>query len=275
MMLTPQQNRLAYQLSFSGTLVTMSYAKFLRRLSIGIMWLTSAYVLLMLLIALTDQGQPTGAFNGADLSQLFYPVWYANPDVITAVRLAVVAYPTAALAYGLAVLLSYAATDRPVPPRLYSEAPAGTPTTFGGLADPFAPAGPLPEPGPGAPAAIDQTDNPDYLCILDTAFLIRAISRNAAAILGFAPEALLHRPFTNFVMAADIAQIHATSDRLTQDPQAVIGLHLHIRHPDEIAVEADAICRAGLGADGRIISMTLIPRSERGPLSSQLAAIWY
>lgn len=258
----------------------MSYAKFLRRLSIGIMWLTSAYVLLMLLIALTDQGQPTGALNGADLTQLFYPVWYANPDVITAVRLAVVAYPTAALAYGLAVLLSYAATDRPVPPRLYSEPPAGpqTQTPFGGLGDPFAQsthAGPLPAPGPGAPAAIDQTDNPDYLCILDTAFLIRAISRNAAAILGFAPESLLHRPFTNFVMAADIAQIHATGDRLTQDPQAVIGLHLHIRHPDELVVEADAICRAGLGADGRIISMTLIPRSERGPLSSQLAAIWY
>lgn len=256
----------------------MSYAKFLRRLSIGIMWLTSAYVLLMLLIALTDQGEPTGAFNGADFSQLFYPAWYANPNVVTAVRLAVVAYPSAALAYGLALLLSYAATDRPMPPRLYSASHRTTSSPSGGLGEPLAhtpSSGPSMERGPEAPAGTDHIENPDYLCILDTAFLIRAISRNAAAIIGFAPDALLHRPFTNFVMAADIAQLHAASDRLIDDPQAVIGLHLHIRHPDEMVVEADVICRAGLGADGRIISMTLIPRSERGPLSDQLAAIWY
>lgn len=256
----------------------MSYAKFLKRLSIGIIWLTSAYLLLMLLIALTDQGEPTGAVNGATLSQLFYPVWYANPDLITAVRLAVLAYPFAALAYGLGLLLSYAATDRPVPPRLYADAPAGTPSLVADPVDPVAaglPTGSAVKPFPVRHAATDLVENPDYLCILDTAFLIRAISRNAAAILGFAPEALLQRPFTNFVTAADIAQLHATNDRLTQDPQAVIGLSLHIRHPDEIVVEAEAICRAGLGADGRIISMMLMPRSERGPLSSQLAAIWY
>ncbi|MCB8880205.1 PAS domain-containing protein [Acidisoma cellulosilytica] len=256
----------------------MSLANLFRRLGVIGMWLTSAYVVLTLLIALTEEGRPTSAVFSTNLGELFYPEWYANPLVITAVKIAVLTYPAAALAYGIATLLSYARGEKPAPMAVRSQPAA---LSFAGLAN----AAPKPafwpmesafsettaQPAAPRPPA-EQPENPEYLCILDMAFFIRAISRNAASVLGLPPHALQRRPFTNFVLPADVSQLHSAWDRLLSDPQAVIALHLRLRHADDVTVEADAICRAGLGADGRIISMTLMPRAEQGPIDDRLAA---
>ncbi|MCB8876674.1 PAS domain-containing protein [Acidisoma silvae] len=242
----------------------MSLAKFFRRMGVVIMWLTSAYVVFTILIALTEQGRPTSQIFATNIGELFYPEWYASPLVIAAVKIAVLAYPAAALAYGIGTLLAFGRNDRAaVTAGPAAALPLQGPMGFGArpaLASALPPAWSnfdLLPPEAAASAPVPRAEDDDNLCILDMALFIRAVSRNAAAVLGLPPSALQRRPFTNFVSAADIGQLHATWDRLLSDPQAVIPLQLHMRHAGDVMVDVEAICRAGLGADGRIISMTL------------------
>jgi hypothetical protein len=265
----------------------MYLAKFLRRIAIGLFWLTSAYLLLMLLIALSDQGEPTGAVSANNPSQLLYPAWYANEGLIGALKLAALAYPAAAIVFGLGSLIIYSASKPDVPPRtmppsaptdedFFVDWPPATPASGKPAASPALDDGPPHSPGRPDPIHPQRPDRPDDLCILDSGFVLRSVGRHAAALLGAStPEMLVRRPFTAFMFPEEIPALRAAVAALQHDPQATIILPLTLRHPDDIAVEAEAICRAGLGPDGQVISLELRPRSTRGSIDDQLTAIWY
>lgn len=230
-------------------------------------WLTSAYLLLMVLLALSQQGRPTSDVFATNLGHLFYPAWYASPHVITAVKIAVLTYPAAALAYGIATLLSFGkpAAQVAFAPPPDSLQPLTLVTAQASIVPP--PARPrTSDPMQGAPlkaAGLSQAaENDANLCVLDLAFFIRSVSRGAASIIGLPSSTLQRRPFTNFVAPADVNQLHQTWDNLLRDPQTAITLRLRIRRPDDAIAVVDATCRAGLGAEGRVISMALAPVAD-------------
>jgi hypothetical protein len=258
----------------------MYLARFLRRAALGLFWVTSAYLTLMLLITLSNEGEPTGMVSATSMSQFFYPAWYANPDFISAVKFAVIGYPAAAMIFGLGSILRHSLADRPIPPRTY--APSGLaemafPGGHGGHV-PFLPKA-RPEPADAlqlstlAPTA--HLGHPDDLCILDGALAIRSIGRNAADLLGAPAETLIRRSFTTFLGPADLPFLHAAAAVLRGDPHKTFTLTLELRHLDHSAVAAEAVCHGGLGPDGEVMSLALRPRPIRGPFEDQLAAIWY
>ncbi len=262
----------------------MLLARVLRRSAAGLFWLTSAYLVLMLLVALSDEGQPTGMVSITNWNQLFYPVWYANPGLTTAVQLAVFAYPIAAVVFGFGSLILYSLDEPAETPKAgsarHGRAVERNPHQPFAEAQEKADSPPPPRVGAGIP--IDLTPSyaqsfgcPDNLCVIDSAFVLRSIGRDAAVLLGAAsPAMLVRRPLSTFVAAADMPALHAAAASLQHDPLRALTVPLRLRSHDASTVDVDAVCCAGVGPDGQVISLELKPRADRRTADDQMAAIW-
>lgn len=111
----------------------MAFARLMRRLAHLIFWLMSAYLLVALLIALSDQGQPTGELVVTNQAPALYPIWYQDADLLNAGKLGIFLYPAAILLYLFGSLITflergevtYAARRRPAEaaPGLAADAP--------------------------------------------------------------------------------------------------------------------------------------------------------
>lgn len=258
----------------------MPFARFLRRLGLGVFWLTSAYLLLTLLIALCEQGAATSDVYNNSSGELFYPPWYDNGDFRAAARMAVIGYPVALILFGLGALIlrtqsGGVAPARPLPARTVP--PVTLPPSLvlpQAAPQAFATAGTTPD--TAAPdGAEHEPARPEDCCVLDSAFVIRSVGRHAAALLGVPPELLLRRPFTTFLSPSDSHALRLAADALQTVPQGPVTLHIELRHGDHIGLPVEALCRAGLGPDGQVISLELRAMTSGGAVDDKLAAVWY
>jgi hypothetical protein len=96
-----------------------------RGIAFVIFAVASAYLVLELVIALSAQGEPTSAVAPFTGAEVVYPIWYQAAEFLDAARIAIVAYPIAAVLYGLALLTSMPGRAAPVEhPRLPAVVPA-------------------------------------------------------------------------------------------------------------------------------------------------------
>lgn len=241
-----------------------------RRLGSAAFWLMSAYLALTLVIALSEQGQPTDDLAVSTQAPALYPIWYQNPALQTAASLGFVVYPAAAFALLLARL-----TRRR--PRTAESAPE-TGLAETGLAEGLPPlAGekaPAPAAGPPAPRAPSLRD-PATLCSLDSGFVIRGIGAAAADLFALTPAALIGRPLPPLLMPQDLPRLQQAVLASQADPLHPVSIAVGLRQPDGTALPTQAECHLRLEAEGMQIVLRLQPLLERGPLGDQLAALWY
>jgi len=239
----------------------MFLARALRRTAFLIFWLMSAYLVLVLLIALSDQGQMTGELAATNQAPSLYPMWYAAPDVLDAARLGIILYPIAAVAFLIASLISFAArADDPVAGERMPELPPESPP-------------PAPEERPPMPAT--RLRAPGTLCILDQMFVIQAIGADAADLFGLGPAQLVGHPILPLVVPVDAGRLQEAVLVAHANPGRPIPLDIGIRQPDETVLKVQAECHAQAGSRGPETLLRLLPLPERGPVNDQLSAIWY
>lgn len=243
-----------------------------RRLGSAAFWLMSAYLALTLVIALSEQGQPTDDLAVSTQAPALYPIWYQNPALQTAASLGFVVYPAAAFALLLARL-----TRRR--PRTAESAPET------GLAETGFAEAPPPLAGDESPARVRTASlpasqapslrDPATLCSLDSGFVIRGIGAAAADLFALTPAALIGRPLPPLLMPQDLPRLQQAVLASQADPLHPVSIAVGLRQPDGTALPTQAECHLRLEAEGMQIVLRLQPLLERGPLGDQLAALWY
>lgn len=245
----------------------VSMARLLRRIGYLIFWLMSAYLAVTLMIALSNQGQPTGELAASNQAPAFYPIWYQDQDLQAAARIGVFVYPLAALSLLLAALASLGHRQR-------TQADMG----MGGLVPVEAGAGAAPPPSQPAPATTPRARGlraPGTLCTLDPMFVIRSIGADAADLFGLPPTALVGRPILPLVLPQDAARLQQAALAAHAEPGQPVPLLIGLRQPDGTALPTQAECHARTGPEGPQTVLRLLPASERGSLDDQLSAVWY
>jgi PAS domain-containing protein len=221
----------------------------------------SGYLLLELVIALSDQGQPTGAVVPVTDANPTYPDWYQAPDVLTALSVALVVYPVAAVFYGIGLLAGYLGREAPQPAR------------------------PMPpdlavEPSPAAQRQVTRTlaEPIEEACILDGDLVIRSVSTPMARLFGLTPREMIGLSAEIFIAPRDVSAFASLLLAAHGDSGQVLASTMGIRLPDDTILPVDVTCRVareaanvGLGA----LALTFHALSERGQLDNKLAAIWY
>ncbi len=237
-----------------------------RGIALSLFLAASAYLVLELVIALSDQGQPTGELAATALINPVYPIWYLAPGLILSARIAMIVYPIAAAFWGIGWLMTCAA--RPVeaaPRRVEMPTQVKTQTAVEPAAVPE-------EAYVAVPEAVDD------VCVIGWDRRIRHIGTSAARLFGLTPKDMLGTAFESFIAPSDLPKLDgllatAHSERI----RAVSGT-IGIRHADGSLVQIAVTCTAGTaGPAGRPGTMifTLRTLSERGQLEDQLAALWY
>lgn len=249
----------------------MFLARLLRRTAFLIFWLMSAYLVVTLVIALSNQGQMTGELAATNQAPGLYPMWYEAPDVLDAARLGIILYPIAAAAFLVASLVSFAtrpseAGERERLPRMVTD----------NLPSAAADRPAVPENSPRAPdlRALGR-GAPGALCVLNQMFVIQTIGADAADLFGLAPAQLVGRPFLPLVMPLDAARLQEAALAAHARPSRPVPLELGLRQSDETVLKVQAECHAEAGSRGPETVLRLQPVSERGSLDDQLSAIWY
>jgi PAS domain-containing protein len=232
-----------------------------RSIAIMIFMVTSAYLLLELVIALSAQGEPTGAvapFTGAEVG---FPIWYQAPEFLDATRFAMIAYPVAAVFYGIGLLAHLAGQTR------LEEQPR-MPATF---------------PAPEAILAPDQAVVPaveiiEELCVVSADRRIEHITPSTARLFGLRPQDMRGQSLESFIVPGDLPKIDALVAAAYADRPRAFATTVGILLADSAVASADITCTAGLAgglASPGTTVFTIRPSSDRGRLDDQLAALWY
>lgn len=237
----------------------MFLARLLRRTAFLIFWLMSAYLVLMLTIALSDQGQMTGELAASTQAPAVYPMWYAAPDVLDAAQIGMILYPIAAVAYLLASLIRFAAR----PP---AENAAERMPVLGAEDQSEAPV--ANRAAPGRPA-------PNMVCTLDETFVILTIGTGAAELFDLSPAALTGRPILPLMLPRDADRLVEAVRLAHAHPDQPVTVEIGLRQRDEIVLRIEAACQPQAGAPGPRTVLRLRPLSDRGSVDDQLSAIWY
>ena len=232
-----------------------------RTVALVIFMVTSAYLVLELVIALSAQGEPTGAVAPFTGAQVVYPDWYQAPEFLDAARVALLAYPVAALFYGIALMVAWIVRGRrPEQPRMLPDLPATD-----GMTAPEA-------------AAISAAEPVDEDCIVRADRKIAAITLTTARLFGLAPRDMVGRSLELFLSPVDLPKLDALVAAAYADRPRAFATTVGILLPDAVVAAVDFTCRAGeqgaASVSGAII-LTIRPFSERGRLDDQLAALWY
>ena len=232
-----------------------------RSIAVVIVTASSAYLLLELVIALSAQGEPTGAvvpFTGAEF---VYPIWYQAPEFLDAARVAAMAYPVAGVFYGLGMLARWLGRPSPVEqPRM----PAGLPVpeTVGGLPDHVVPV----------------AEVIDDFCVVSADRRILRMTPFTARLFGLTPRDMLDRSLEVFLSPADLPKLDALVAAAYADRPRAFATTVNILLSEAAVAPVDITCRAAEGGDGENAGtaiLTIRPFSERGRLDDQLAALWY
>jgi PAS domain-containing protein len=244
----------------------------------------SAYLILELVVALSDQGQMTDAPVPMTNANPVYPDWDHAPGFLAALSLSLLVYPVAAVFYAIAVLMGYAGRPRPEPPpRTLPEPVAAVPVAavpearFAEAGPPLADAGGAAPFAAGAEPEIDGSIVED-VCILDADLRIRYVSAPIAQLFGRTRTEMIGLALPSFIAPYDVSKLAALLLAAHSDRTRAAGSTIGIRLPDETIVAIDLSCRAASEASGDspgTIVLTMRPLSERGRLDDQLTAIWY
>ncbi|WP_459673203.1 PAS domain-containing protein [Acidisoma sp. 7E03] len=238
-------------------------ARLFRRFGYGLFWVMSGYLALMLVIALSEQGQPTDDLAVSAQAPGLYPVWYQNAGLQNAAQIGVFVYPVAALALLLAAVLRGRAGQR-------------APVTAERLAD-----WPAPEAdvaavaASAAPPRATGLSDPATLCRVDRLLVIRGIGAEAADLFGVSPTALIGQPLLPQVMPQDAPRLQQAVAAVHAEPTRPVLLEIHVHQPDGTVLKVRVECHPRQGAEGPETLLRLLPAAERGSLGDQLAAVWY
>jgi hypothetical protein len=231
-----------------------------RSIAFIIFTVTSAYLVLELVIALSAQGEPTGAVAPFTGAEVVYPNWYQAPEFLDAVSVALFSYPVAAIFYGIGLLAGWAGratlAEQPRMP-VEAQGPDGTP-------------------GPATVVApVEETDD---LCVVSADRRIEHITPSTARLFGLTPRDMQGQSLEGFLSPGDLPKLDALVAAAYADRPRAFATTVGVLLPDAVVAPVDITCRAGL--EGRTLSpgtviLTIRPYSERGRLDDQLAALWY
>lgn len=220
----------------------------------------SGYLLLELVIALSAQGEPTGGIAPFTGAEFVYPIWYQAPEFGDAVRAAAVAYPVAAVFYGMGTL------SRVLGQQHFTEQlrlPA------------YAPPSPDVEAGEAETPAIEATDD---ICVVSAERRIEHITLVTARLFGLTPEDMRGHSLEVFLSPGDLPKLDALVAAAFSDRARASAATLGILLAEAVVAPVDMTCRPaeadGMTSPGAAI-LTIRPASERGRLDDQLAALWY
>jgi hypothetical protein len=232
-----------------------------RRVGFVFFTVMSAYLVLELVIALSAQGEPTGAVAPFTGAEVVYPAWDQAPEFLDCLRVALIAYPAAAIFYGLAAV-------------------AGWVGRLGVPGQPWpAPADPSAAPGP----ATDESFPPmpgglgDFCFVNDRRRVLR-IAPSAARLFGLTPPQMSGMSLERFIAPADLPKLDALIAAAFADSPRPFTTTVGILLPEAAIAPVEITCRAGVAAatamPGAMV-LTIRPLSEHGRLDDQLAALWY
>jgi hypothetical protein len=241
----------------------------------------SAYLLLELVVALSDQGQMTDAPVPMTNANPVYPVWDQAPGFLTALSCSLIVYPVAMAFYAIALVAGYVGRPRPEPPpRMLPEPAAAVPEVR--------PAEVVPPPAEAevetavpvaivAEAEIDRSIVED-VCILGADLRIRYVSAPIAQLSGRSRTEMIGMALPSIVAPYDVSKLAALLLAAHSDRTRAAGSTIGIVQPDGTIMPIDLSCRAASEAAGDspgTIVLTMHRVSERGRLDDQLTAIWY
>jgi hypothetical protein len=221
----------------------------------------SAYLLAVLVVALSDQGQPTGALVPVTDANPVYPEWYRAPAFLTAVSVALNLYPIAAVCYGIGRLCGYLGWRRP-------DADARMP--------PEAPTEPAPDDTEDRhrPTAGPAGDH----CILGADLAVRHISPPMAGLFGLTPREMIGRSAETFIAPRDASNFAALLLAAHRQSGQTLTTTLLVQQPDDRLVPLDVTCCVAMDtatAELGTLVLSFQALSERSRLDNQLAALWY
>ena len=174
-----------------------------RSIAFMIFMVSSAYLVLELVIALSAQGEPTGAVAPFSGAEAVYPNWYQAPEFLDAAWVALVAYPVAGIVYGIGMLAGWAlGSGVPEQPRL-----------------PVQPLRP-PDPGVSHPddGLVPAVTAIDDLCVVGADRRIRHITLPTARLFGLTPLDMMGRSLEGFLSPADLPKLDALVAAAYADP---------------------------------------------------------
>jgi len=240
--------------------VSAGVRRVFRSIAFMIFMVTSAYLLLELVIALSAQGQPTGAVAPFAGAVEIYPNWYQAPELLDAAWVAMVAYPVALLFYVIATVAGLLGRVIPAEqPRVPPELPQ---PPISGAEDAVVPA---------AETILDP-------CIVSGDRRIEHIAPATARLFGLTPQDMTGRSLESFLSPADLPKLDALVAAAYADRPRAFAATMGILLPEAAVAPVEITCRAGvddLSASPGTTIITIKPSSERGRVADQLAALWY
>ncbi len=232
-----------------------------RGIAVMIFMVTSAYLVLELVIALSAQGEPTGAVAPFTGAEVVYPMWYQAPEFLDAAWVALIAYPVAAVVYGIGMLAGLAARAVAAEqPRMPADLPV--PETEASPED----------------AVMPASEPTDDICVVSADRRIQHITPSTARLFGQTPRDMLGQSLEAFISPVDLPKLDALIAAAYADRPRAFSTTIGIFLPEAVIAPVDITCQAG--EDGMMASpgatiLTIRPFSERGRLNDQLAALWY
>jgi PAS domain-containing protein len=232
-----------------------------RSIAFMIFTATSAYLVLELVIALSAQGEPTGAVAPFTGAEVIYPEWYQAPEFLDAAWVALVAYPAAGVFYGIGTVAGWirrsAMAEQPRLPSDMFELDRAD----------------------GQDAAVLPAAEPiDDLCLVSADRRIQHIAPGTARLFGLTPGDMMGRSLEAFLSPVDLPKLDALVAAAYADQPRAFATTIGILLPEAIVAAVDITCRAivdhEMAGPGATI-ITIKPLSERGRLDDQLAALWY
>jgi PAS domain-containing protein len=233
-----------------------------RNVAFMIFMAISAYLVLELVIALSAQGEPTGAVAPFTGAEVVYPTWYQASEFLDAAWVALIAYPVAALFYGMGMLAGWAGRASLLEqPRMLPElaVPESLVASHAAV----------------VPAAAETIDD---LCVVSADRRIQHITPATARLFGLTPRDMMGQSLEIFLSPADLPKLDALVAAAYADRPRAFATTIGILLPEAVVAPVDITCRTdedGIALSPGATILTIKPVSERGRLDDQLAALWY
>jgi hypothetical protein len=233
-----------------------------RSIAFILFMVTSAYVVVELVIALSAQGEPTGAVAPFTGAEIVYPMWYQAAEFVDAAQIALVTYPVAAVCFGIGLLARLAGKASPAEqPRLPTELPV--------VQTPIAPDDAV------VPATAETVDD---LCVVSADRRIQHITPSTARLFGLTPREMVGQSLEVFLSPTDLPKLDALVAAAYADRPRAFATTVGILLPEALVAPVDITCSAevdGVTVGPGTAILTIRPFSDRGRLDDQLAALWY
>jgi PAS domain-containing protein len=221
----------------------------------------SVYLLVALVLALSDQGEPTNAPVPMVGAIPVYPNWYQAQEVLTAASWSGIVYPVAAVFYGVALLSAVVARTTP------GRHPGGA----------RAEADAAPRPSDRGRRRVAPGDSDD-LCVLGAQLRILHVSVSVAQLFRLTPREMIGHSLEDFVAPGERSRLVPLLMAALADSGEAQGATIGMRQRDDAVTRVALTCRAATEAEAcvggaLILAMRALP--EGTGLEEQLAAIWY